>query len=403
MKGDLTMRIAILNHGFPPDVGGGETQAYITAVTLQKHGHDVHVFTGKGDKQLSFPFNVTYLKHFKSFEKGESGLKYFIKELAEALQVAGEFDILYCSNFSALLAISYLRGIIDAPVVFTFHCVPVEELGRINGYFNDWRLEKTFTINELSMGNPAMTVCPSEFFYRWAKEFGAPKDKLALVYNSVLMEDFALATSQIKKNRWREKNAIPKDAFLFLMPARMVRKKGLHEVVEAARTVSSRAHFFVVSSRKNADQEYLKEIEAYIQDNDLGDRIKITYDAYSVDEMPLLYSICDAVLLPSHHEGLPVTIIEAMASRKLVLCSDIPALQEIVRNGHNGVTCRAKDVASLAESIATVMDLDSGQRDLITNNAYLTVHDTFNADKNVQQLENIFANCIKDATTYSSN
>lgn len=384
------MRIGILNHGFPPDVGGGETQAYITASTLQKHGHDVHVFTGKADQRLSFPFDVSYLEHFKSFEKGESGLKYFIKELHVALQAAGEFDILYCSNFSALLAVSFLRGIVNTPIVFTFHCVPVEELSRINGYFNDWTLEKTFTMNELTMGNPAVTVCPSSFFYKWAEEFGAPKNKLVLIYNSVLIENFRIKASAAEKRLWRKEHNIPEDAFLFLMPARMVRKKGLYEVVRAAKKVSPCAFFYVVSSRKNADPVYLEEIETLINSNKLNDRIKVAYDMYSVDEMPTLYAMCDTVLLPSHHEGLPLTIIEAMASRKLVLCSDIPALQEIVDDGKNGITCKAKDVTSLVQSMTKVLDLSNSEYKKLTDNAYQTVLDKFDADKNIKELEEIF-------------
>jgi glycosyltransferase involved in cell wall biosynthesis len=384
------MRIAILNHGFPPDVGGGETQAYITAATLQKHGHNVHVFTGTGDKKLSYPFKVTYLKHFKAFEKGEEGPRYFIKELKDALFAAETFDVLYCSNFSSLQAIGYMRDLIKAKVVFTFHCVPAEEQKKVIGHFNDWELEKSFVRNILAAAQPDMTVCPSGFFYTWAKEFGLKKEKLRIIYNSVILENFAVTVSDKARQKFRRENDIPDDAFVFLTPARMLSKKGIYELVQAAAKAPSNAYFYIVSSRRNANQEFLKKVEAFIAAHNLSGKIKIRYDTYSIGEMPKLYQYCDTLLLPSHHEGLPVTILEAMASKKLVVCSDIPALQEITLNNINGLTCGAKDVPSLRKMIAKAVSMSAEERKKLTDAGYDTVVQKCDANKNVQMLEVIF-------------
>jgi len=385
------MRIALLNHGFPPDVGGGETQAYITAAILQKHGYDVHVFTGKGDKKrLKFPFEVTYLEHYKAFEKGEEGPKYFVKELKDALLAAGKFDIIYCSNFSALQAIGYMRDLLSAKIVFTFHCVPVEEQKKVVGHFNDWELEKSFVRNVLASARPEVTICPSMFFHRWAREFGLQEDDVRVIFNSVILDDFALEVSDRKKAAWRRKNGLPDDAFVFLTPARMLPKKGIHELVQAAITSPKNAYFYIVSSKRNANPAFLDTIEAFIKKHDLGDKIKIHYDTYSIEDMPELYQKTDALLLPSHHEGFPVTILEAMASKKLVLCSDLPALREIINDGVNGLMCHAKDARSLGRRIEKVMAMSSEQRQKLAENGYKTVIEKADADKNMRELEAIF-------------
>lgn len=384
------MRIALLNHGFPPDVGGGETQAYITAATLQKHGHDVQVFTGVGDKKLSYPFKVTYLRHFKAFEKGEEGPKYFVKELKDALFAAEKFDVLYCSNFSSLQAVGYMRDLIKAKVVFTFHCVPAEEQKKVIGHFNDWELEKSFVRNVVTAARPDMTICPSNFFYEWAKEFGLKEENLRIIYNSVILENFNVVVSSSARQSFRAKSGMPRDAFVFLTPARMLAKKGLYELVQAATKAPPEAYFYIVSSRRNANPEFLKKIETFIDKHHLSDRIKIHYDTYSIGEMPKLYQYCDALLLPSHHEGLPVSIIEAMASKKLVACSDIPALQEIITDGSNGVACAAKDVASLRKMIRKVVAMTAEDRQKIIDAGYKMVVQKCDADKNMKELERIF-------------
>jgi glycosyltransferase involved in cell wall biosynthesis len=384
------MRIALLNHGFPPDVGGGETQAYITAATLQKHGYDVHVFTGKGDKRLKFPFEVTYLEHFKAFEKGEEGPKYFVKELKDALFAAGKFDVIYCSNFSALQAIGYMKGLISAKIVFTFHCVPAEEQKKVIGHFDDWELEKSFVRSVLAATQPEMTICPSMFFHRWAKEFGLQEDDIRVIFNSVILEDFAKRATQRQRAAWRKKHRLPEDAFVFLTPARMLPKKGIHELVRAAEKAPENAYFYLVSSRRNANQEFLKEIESYLEKHDLCDKIRIHYDTYNIEDMPHLYQMSDALLLPSHHEGLPVTMLEAMASKKLVLCSDIPALQEVIKSGVNGLMCKAKDVPSLTAMIEKALAMSPEQRQKLADKGYKTVTEKGDAEKNMRKLEAIF-------------
>lgn len=384
------MRIALLNHGFPPDVGGGETQAYITAATLQKHGYDVHVFTGTGDKRLKFPFEVTYLEHFKAFEKGEEGPKYFVKELKDALFAAGKFDVIYCSNFSALQAIGYMRELISAKIVFTFHCVPAEEQKKVIGHFNDWELEKSFVRSVLMATRPEVTICPSMFFHRWAKEFGLQEDDTRVIFNSVILDDFTKQATERQRMAWRKKHRLPESAFVFLTPARMLAKKGIHELVRAAEKAPENAYFYLVSSRRNANQDFLKETEEYIEKHGLCDKIRIHYDTYSIGDMPQLYQMSDALLLPSHHEGLPVTMLEAMASRKLVLCSDIPALQEVIKDGVNGLTCRPKDVASLGAMIGKALAMSAEERQKLADKGFKTVTEKGDAEKNMRQLEAIF-------------
>jgi glycosyltransferase involved in cell wall biosynthesis len=384
------MRIAILNHGFPPDVGGGETQAYITAITLQKHGHDVHVFTGKPARQLKLPLKVTYLDHFKPFEKGEEGPKYFVKELKDALFEAGKFDIIYCSNFSALQAIGYMRDLIGAKIVFTFHCVPAEEQKKVIGHFNDWELEKSFVRSVLASTRPEVTICPSMFFHNWAKEFGLQEDDIRVIYNSVILEDFANKASERARIAWRKRNGLPDSAFVFLTPARMLPKKGIYELVRAAEKAPDNAYFYIVSSKKNANPKFLDTIETHIKTHGLDKKVQIHYDAYSIGEMPHLYQMTDALLLPSHHEGLPVTMLEAMASKKLVVCSDIPALQEIIEDGVSGLTCKAKNVVDLRKVLRTVLAMSPAERQTLADNGYKTAAHKSDADKNMRKLEAVF-------------
>jgi N,N'-diacetylbacillosaminyl-diphospho-undecaprenol alpha-1,3-N-acetylgalactosaminyltransferase len=62
----------------------------------------------------------------------------------------------------------------------------------------------------------------------------------------------------------------------------------------------------------------------------------------------------DLVTLPSYREGVPRSLIEALAYGKAVVTSDVPGCRETVLDGWNGYLCRVKDPVSLADSISRI-------------------------------------------------
>ncbi len=67
--------------------------------------------------------------------------------------------------------------------------------------------------------------------------------------------------------------------------------------------------------------------------------------------IPQAFSQYKAFILPSHFEGNPKVLLEAMACGIVVIGSDVPGIKEIIRDGENGILCRP-DAQGLAEGIA---------------------------------------------------
>lgn len=367
---------------------------YVIAKKLFEFGHSVYVYTGDTEKKLRFPFHVEHLASFKSFEKGESGFKLFIKEIYDALK-KHDFDIIFCSNFSSLSAISYLKGLVGGKVIFTFHCVPAKAQKKVIGYFNDWELEQTFAKNIIRHASPSFVVCPSRFFYEWALRFGVKEGDSCVINNSVDIIDFQKTISRDERASWRQKNNIPNDAYVFVTPARMLEKKGIWDLVQTVRKVEPRAFFLIVSSTEKANQIFKEKIDSYVNEKGLLDKVRIIYDSYNVTDMPRLYKMCDTFLLPSHFEGIPVSIIEAMASRIPVVCSDILPIKEIASNGFNCLTFKVRNIGDLARTINKAINLTPTERKQLVDNAYQTVVKRFDADKTVKSLEKLFIRITK--------
>jgi glycosyltransferase involved in cell wall biosynthesis len=62
-------------------------------------------------------------------------------------------------------------------------------------------------------------------------------------------------------------------------------------------------------------------------------------------------SECDLLVLPSHQEGFPNVLLEAMAAGRPVLASAVGAIEELVEHGRTGLICRPRDTKDLSEKL----------------------------------------------------
>ncbi|MGC9460068.1 glycosyltransferase family 4 protein [Vibrio genomosp. F10] len=90
-----------------------------------------------------------------------------------------------------------------------------------------------------------------------------------------------------------------------------------------------------------------------------------------------LYGNYDCFILSSLSEGLPMSIIEAMASKLPIIASDVGGINELVLNYKNGVMFEAKNIAQLAEAIYYMMSLSKEQLNAFRQNSLESYNDKF--------------------------
>lgn len=142
---------------------------------------------------------------------------------------------------------------------------------------------------------------------------------------------------------------IPPGPPLFLLVARLLRAKGLGEFVDAARQVKLRypdARFQILGPRDaNPDS---------IGDAEIADWAKegvVEYLGETRDVAPHLARASVFVLPTYYREGLPRTILEAMATGRAIITTDTPGCRETVRGGQNGCIVPPRDSDALAEAM----------------------------------------------------
>ncbi len=143
---------------------------------------------------------------------------------------------------------------------------------------------------------------------------------------------------------------------IITMMGRLVREKGYFEFVEAWADVvrhhpGARALFIgeaLASDRENPEALLRAEIERR------GLTGSIVFAGLRGD-VPRLLAASDVFVLPSWREGMPRSIIEAMASRLPVVATDIRGCREEVVDGETGFLVPVRDPAALAEKIGRLV------------------------------------------------
>ena len=70
------------------------------------------------------------------------------------------------------------------------------------------------------------------------------------------------------------------------------------------------------------------------------------------------------MVLPSYHEGMSNVLLEAAASGRAIITTDIPGCREAVDNGKSGMLCRVKSADSLYKAMKRFTELSRDKREL---------------------------------------
>ncbi len=148
--------------------------------------------------------------------------------------------------------------------------------------------------------------------------------------------------------RVRAELGVPEDRVVVTCVSRLVRHKGYPELLSAMRGVA--AELWVVGERLSSDHG--EDMEPYFAAAGLGGRLKRL--GYRRDVASIL-AASDIFVLPSHFEGLPMSIIEAMLCGLPVVATDIRGPREQVKDGVTGFLVPPAQVEPLADALGRLV------------------------------------------------
>ena len=155
---------------------------------------------------------------------------------------------------------------------------------------------------------------------------------------------------QEKKGELREELGLSQDHLLIGIIARLVPIKGHTYFFEAAKMILDQireARFIVVG-----DGELREELKG------LAKRLKIEEETFFLgfrSDLDRIYADLDLIVLSSLNEGLPTTIIEAMASAKPVVATRVGGVVDLIEDGVTGLLVPPKNPSRLASACLEVL------------------------------------------------
>jgi glycosyltransferase involved in cell wall biosynthesis len=133
-------------------------------------------------------------------------------------------------------------------------------------------------------------------------------------------------------------------------------------------------------------------LESFARQSGVAERIVF---AGQVKDVQPYYAIASVFVLPSHSEGSPNVLLEAMAANVPVVATDVGGVPEIVQNEQSALLVPARDSTGLAEAIARVL-ADGELTKRLTNNAAKLVRDNHSPADYVQSLIRSFSKIRSD-------
>ncbi len=133
------------------------------------------------------------------------------------------------------------------------------------------------------------------------------------------------------------------------------------------------------------------EIEKLVKEKELENKVKFL--GVRSDILQLL-SESDVFILPSDWEGVPLTVLEAMATGKPVIATTVGGVSELVEDGRTGILVPPKDPKALAQAILRLAK-DPAMRESMGKEGQKRAIEKFDIKQTARQYEELYLKLLK--------
>jgi glycosyltransferase involved in cell wall biosynthesis len=195
------------------------------------------------------------------------------------------------------------------------------------------------------------TVYFSRFMRDTGISLGAPASRAHVVRKGVDLSHFTPLSGARDRATLKRRLFLP-DRPMILTVAGLIRRKGVHHLLEAAARLRDTHDFSVVICGDGVERDRLRQLSETLG---LGDR---TYFRGRVEREAIAhyFSACDVFVLASTLEAAGNVLLEAMGAARPVVCTASGGPAEYVRDGDSGFVVPVGDVAALASRLRLLLD-----------------------------------------------
>ena len=146
-----------------------------------------------------------------------------------------------------------------------------------------------------------------------------------------------------------------KDGIRFLFVGRIMKDKGIGELLEAMHLIHQENDKATLDVVGWSDEDYSEALKKAEQEG------SIRYHGLQSDVHPF-YTNCHCAVLPSYHEGTANVMLEASSTGRPVITTRVPGCQETFDEGKTGFGCDVKSTESLADAMRKFLSTTQDRR-----------------------------------------
>jgi len=230
-----------------------------------------------------------------------------------------------------------------------------------------------------------MTVVGPEVRDYFVRTIGIAKDRVTVVPNGVNVGAF-----DYERPLARRELGLDPDAPVLGTIGRLEPEKDQATLIDVFRAV--RAEYPSARLVIAGDGSLASQLRSQAESYGLGD--SALFLGYRRDVARVLAAM-DVFVLPSIREGLPISLIEAMAARRPVVASSIGSVTGLVQDGDNGFVAQPRDAAAFTNAIKRLLDAPD-LRLRLAEAGRRTVEDSYSLTSVIRAYEDLYTSSMKN-------
>lgn len=368
------MKILQVTPFFPPDIGGIADHVYNITTNLISYGEDVTVIapakllsnnnsiykfkTVKIPSIYLFPWPYPTLKNF--------GIPVDLGKKIRSVILTEKFDLVHChgQHYPLTWITLEIAAKYEIPTIMTIHTTYGLNPYRLGGktkieeYFNriifSHILKKTDGIIGLTESN-----------INYAKRYGSPSNSYFKISNGINTDLFV--ENIHNKEEYRRQYNIDNNRIVILFCGRFEHVKGIIEFAKAAKIIAN--NFSNIQIIIIGEGSLKEQVSSILRD---VPNIRILGWQAS-NELYKIYILSDIFVIPSKYEGLPITLLEAMAASLEIVYTPVGSMPEVLKDYPLKTIMTKSDIDEIYNSLAKILTQpdDKNLRKLVIENNHL--------------------------------
>jgi len=269
---------------------------------------------------------------------------FLIAFLKKALSVCSDCDVIHGHWIASGLIGVVLKHLYGKPLVVTAHGSDIHGMNT--------KLGRNIVRIALKKADCIITV--SEDLNLKLLSWGVDRDKIRVVPNGVNITDFP----GCKVDTLRLRLDLSQDRKYVLFVGRLVPVKGVEFLLRAIPEIEQEIkNVSVILIGDGQETAFLRRLSVQLN---VSKKVHFL-GTQAHTKVAEFMAACDLLVLPSLSEGLPVTILEAMASGIPIVATNVGGIPELIKNGENGILVPPMDVPALSRAIVRLLTMDNAR------------------------------------------